>query len=166
LIQEVCVQEFFNELTKFVQAPGTPQALAFLTAAGAVLASLIVAPFVSVYVARRQVRANVVSANRQKWIDTLRDALSEFSGIHLVAFNTRNLQDTDISTKIFSLQSKILLLTNSNEADHIQLNEIIRKMVNSSPNDPEVDVWKLHEEMISVAQRILKTEWIRVRSGR
>jgi hypothetical protein len=162
------MHDFFDQLTKFVQVAGAQQALAFLTAAGAVLVSLltaIVAPMVSLYVVRRQIRATVVSANRQKWIDNLRDALAEFLGIHLVAFHTRTLGDSDISTKIFNLQNKILLLTNPNEADHAKLNEILRKMIDSSPNDARVDVWKLQEELVAVARRILKAEWIRARRG-
>ncbi len=160
--------DFFDRLRQLVEVPGAKEALAFATAAGAVLVSLftaLVAPFIAVYVARRQIQASVVSANRQKWIDTLRDALAELVSIHLVAFSTRRLSDPDISTKVFNLQNKILLLTNPLEADHGELNRIIARMIDSSPNDPNVDVWKMQRDLVEVSRRILKTEWKRVRRG-
>jgi hypothetical protein len=162
------LHEFFEQLNNFVQQSGAVQALAFLTAAGAVLVSLltaIVAPAVAIYVARRQIRATVVSTNRQKWIDNLRDALAELIAVHLVAFSTKKLSDPEISTKVFHLQNKILLLTNPAESDHVKLTDIIEKIINSSPNDPNVDVWELQRQMIEISRRILKTEWVRVRRG-
>ena len=47
-----------------------------ITATTALVAS-VMSPFVTLRVARRQFRANVISTNRQKWIDTFRDRLSE-----------------------------------------------------------------------------------------
>jgi uncharacterized protein YjcR len=49
--------------------------------------------------------------------------------------------------------------------DHVKLTDIIEKIINSSPNDPNVDVWELQRQMIEVSRRILKTEWVRVRRG-
>ena len=60
------MHEFFNELRNLAQLPGGQEALTSLTAAGAVLVSLItavIAPIVAIFVARRQIRATVVSAN-------------------------------------------------------------------------------------------------------
>jgi hypothetical protein len=48
-----------------VQQSGGKEALAFVTAAGVVLASFITV-ILAIYVARRQMRATVVSANRQR----------------------------------------------------------------------------------------------------
>jgi hypothetical protein len=39
------------------------------------LAAVVFAPIVSIYVAKRQIRASVVSVNRQAWINRLRDEL-------------------------------------------------------------------------------------------
>ena len=49
---------------------------ATLTAATALVA-VIVGPVISVYVARRQIRASAVLKNRQSWINALRDAIVE-----------------------------------------------------------------------------------------
>jgi hypothetical protein len=162
------VHDFFEQLTNFVQQSGTVQALAFLTAAGAVLVSLltaIIAPAVAVYVARRQIRATVVSASRQKWIDSLRDALAEMMAIHMVAYHSKTLSDPDTSRKVFNIQNKILLLTNPAESNHVELNQIIQKMIDTGPNTKNANVWEIQREMIDVSRRILKTEWGRVRRG-
>ena len=50
--------------------------LSLITATTALVAS-IMSPFVTLSVARRQFRANVISTNRQRWIETFRDRLSE-----------------------------------------------------------------------------------------
>ena len=161
------MSSFFEQLTKFVQQTGVNQTLAILTAAAAVCVALtaIIAPVVAVYVAKRQIRATVVSVNRQKWIDTLRDLISELISVHIVAFHTRNLSDPDISRNVFKLQNKILLLTNLIEADHIELNRVIERIVNSGPNDPGIDIEQLRTELVEISRRILKTEWTRVRRG-
>jgi len=59
---------------KFVEMiPILTPIAAILTA----LAAVIISPFVTYLTARRQIRANLISANRQAWIDKLRDELSE-----------------------------------------------------------------------------------------
>jgi hypothetical protein len=49
----------------------------------------LLAAFVSIYVAGRQIRAAVVSANRQAWINALRDDLSELFEILAWMFHLR-----------------------------------------------------------------------------
>ena len=50
-----------------------------LVSACTALVTSVVGPIVTLAVARRQFNANVLSANRQKWIEELRDVLSEGS---------------------------------------------------------------------------------------
>ena len=42
------------------------------------LAAVILAPLVSIYVVRKEVNAQVISTNRQVWINRLRDELAHF----------------------------------------------------------------------------------------
>jgi ABC-type transport system involved in cytochrome bd biosynthesis fused ATPase/permease subunit len=57
------------------------QAISAITA----LVAVIVSPIISIYIAKRQVHASVVSANRQKWIDSLRDQLADLiTGVHVL----------------------------------------------------------------------------------
>ena len=53
-----------------------PLVISLVSAATALVAS-IAGPIVTLTVAKRQFNANVLSANRQKWIETLRDGLAE-----------------------------------------------------------------------------------------
>ena len=48
-----------------------------LITAGTALVASIMSPLVTLSVARRQFRASVISTNRQKWIETFRDRVSE-----------------------------------------------------------------------------------------
>ena len=50
--------------------------MSLVTSIAALLASLL-GPYVTLLVARGQFKATVLSTNRQKWIDTFRDRLSE-----------------------------------------------------------------------------------------
>jgi hypothetical protein len=44
------------------------------------LVAVFVGPFVSILVARRQIKASLVSANRQAWIKELRSTLADCIG--------------------------------------------------------------------------------------
>src|SRR5258705_4373335 len=48
-----------------------------LVSASTALVASIIGPIVTLTVARRQYNATVVSASRQRWIETLRDTLAE-----------------------------------------------------------------------------------------
>ena len=50
--------------------------LALVSACTALVAS-VAGPSVQLLIARRQINANLISANRQKWIEALRDLISE-----------------------------------------------------------------------------------------
>jgi hypothetical protein len=53
-----------------------PLVISAISAATALVASIL-GPIVTLKVSRRQFSANVLSANRQKWIETLRDRVAE-----------------------------------------------------------------------------------------
>jgi hypothetical protein len=57
-----------------------PDPLSLITASTALVAS-VVGPYSTLVVARRQFKASVLSANRQKWIDTFRDRLAQLLSI-------------------------------------------------------------------------------------
>ena len=63
-------------LTAYCDPTMDPLLISLVSACTALVAS-IVAPFVTLTVARQRFNATVLSANRQKWIETLRDMLVE-----------------------------------------------------------------------------------------
>jgi hypothetical protein len=55
----------------------SPLTISVISAVTALIASIL-GPIVTLTVARRQFNANVLSSNRQKWIESFRDRLAEF----------------------------------------------------------------------------------------
>ncbi len=159
-----------------------PLVLSFVSACTALAAS-IAGPIVTLRVARRQFNANVLSTNRQKWIETLRDMVAELISLIVSALVIRSAwkskwdkgrgplrEDKALLIKlerIVLVESKIRLLLNPNEADHQQLYQAIGtsikrlKAEESLDSDTEVDI----ETIARLSQVILKREWQRVKRG-
>lgn len=65
--------------------------IGFVSALSALIAS-IAGPLVTLYAARLQIRANVGSANRQRWVDEFRDVIANFcSEIAIAAQGRANI---------------------------------------------------------------------------
>jgi hypothetical protein len=58
--------------------------VAFVSAMTALTAAVL-SPMVSLLVARMQIRATVISNNRERWIEALRDAVAEYVAVLLTA---------------------------------------------------------------------------------
>src|SRR3954468_2624886 len=68
----------FKALQDFASAnPAAFSAIAALAAAVTALAAVIISPVITYFISRKQIRATLVSANRQAWINALRDELAE-----------------------------------------------------------------------------------------
>ena len=159
-----------------------PLLLSMVSACTALVAS-IVGPFVTLAVARRQFNATVLSANRQKWIETLRDMLAELLSLLVTALVVKEkwkdrwdkgrgplIEDAALLDKVQQMvlsQSKIRLLLNPTEPDHLRLSRAIDaafkrlQSEESSDAETEADI----ELITSLAQSILKREWQRVKLG-
>lgn len=145
--------------------------------AATALVAVIVGPIVSLYVARRQIRASVVSTNRQAWINSLRDAIADFMTAEQIVFLSKNtgfFNNADAEKafeKMILLVYRIRLLVNSKEPNHTKLLELLRKeseelakALSSQPNEHNKRQ-SYDEEIITLAQIILKKEWVRVKRG-
>ena len=159
-----------------------PLLISLVSACTALVAS-VVGPIVTLAVARRQFNANVLSANRQKWIETLRDMLAELVSLLVSALvvkaewkdnwdHGRSLIATDRAflsklERIVLVQWKIRLLINPLEPDHQELYRAIEtafsrlKSAGSHDSESEADI----ENITRLAQSILKREWERVKRG-
>jgi hypothetical protein len=159
-----------------------PLVISLVSACTALVASLV-GPFVTLRVARRQFNANVLSANRQKWIETLRDLLAELisllvavvvvkqhwkgkwnKGLDAIAADPTLIGKLE---RIVLVQWKIRLLINPLEADHQQLYSTIDnafkriQLEDTKDAETEADV----ENITRLSQAILKREWERVKLG-
>ena len=136
----------------------------------AVLA-VVVGPYVSLTIARRQIRASLEASNkkitapmRQDWINKLRELLAELTSIaqhyYVAGFEDRTDEEYQ---RLTLLQAHILLMLNSNEEDHQRLAKLTRRIVT------ELEKAKIAEfpdhlvEMVILSQKILKREWDRVK---
>jgi hypothetical protein len=150
---------------------------AIITAATA-LAAVILGPIISIYVARRQIRASVVSTNRQVWINALRDAIAEWltaEQVFYISKHTDFWQKADAQKALENLallEYRIRLLINPEEDDHAKLVELLRKesddlMKSLESARDQYDKQQAYgdDEIISLAQSILKREWERVKQG-
>ena len=145
-----------------------------LVAALTALCAVLLGPLVSLWVAQKQVSVSVLSANRQVWINTLRDQLAEFSSILAVihagewAERTEKEYDEELKQMIF-LVSKIKLMLNPKEEDHERLSSLLTKAaqtVRARAKDEKVkstEGVQLDAEMLPLSQSILKREWERVK---
>ena len=156
--------------------------ISLISACTALVAS-VVGPFVTLAVARRQFNATVLSANRQKWIESCRDLLSELISLLVAGLVVKsNWQDKwdkgrgalaaepaliEKLQRIVLAQSKMRLLMNPTEPDHHELCVAIDTAFKrlQSEGAPESQTAADIETITRLAQTILKREWQRVKAG-
>ncbi len=159
-----------------------PVLISLISASTALVASVI-GPFVTLTVAKRQFNATVLSANRQKWIETLRDSLAELASLLVTALFVKskwkdkwdqgrsalNAEPAllDKLEHIVLAQSKIRLLINPTEADHQHLYQAIDTAIKRLQSEESLDteIRADIETITKMAQSILKREWQRVKLG-
>jgi hypothetical protein len=161
----------FKALQDFASAnPAAFSALAVLAAVMTALAATIITPIIPYFTARKQIRATLVSANRQAWINALRDELAELFEL----LTWRLLQrpgtlsgeegykyEAEKRSRIRFLINKIRLRLNPLEPDSQALLEYLSKLC--SADESTFD--ELMERAVAKGQEILKTEWRRVKKG-
>jgi hypothetical protein len=156
--------------------------LSLISACTALVAS-IAGPFVTLAVAKRNFNATVLSANRQKWIESLRDMLAELISLLIAALVVKSkwkdkwdrgrgplIADPALLDKVQRLvlaQTKIRLLLNPNEADHQHLFHAIDTATKRLQSEEALDSATESdiETITNLAQAILKREWQRVKHG-
>lgn len=159
------------------------QTLISLISAGTALIASLAGPFVTLRVGRQQFKANVLSVNRQRWIETMRDALAGLIAQLQTAATVRQnnallnratlASDFQLLTRVEELArtiAKIDLLLNPFEEDHQRLRELMDKALDWLRADavgPTLvdDMDAVANDVVRVAQGILKREWIRVKRG-
>lgn len=127
--------------------------------------------FFSVLNTSRTIRAQIVSANRQKWIDAIRDDLAVFLRKSAVSHrqewssapSTTIIADGEEARKEMHLLSlRIRLKLNPKEQPHILFMEMIEEL--RTTRRPEDD--DLPDRLAQAGQEIFKSEWERIKRGR
>lgn len=136
-----------------------------------------------VFTTLRQIKSTTVSANRQDWINTLRNEISKFiSSVHVVSFGLlEEVGFTPLDSKekladVFLIEAKIRLMLNPLEEDHQRLVETMHDCMFKASQAPlddsdsketkSMEVRNSTEELVSISQNVLKREWVRVKTGK
>jgi len=113
-------------------------------------------------ISEKEVKMNVLSDSRQKWINSLRDELSELiSFLHHIEMSKDIPLDNNSVAMISKMElkvAKITLLINPNESKHKEL----VKLINAAANDFQggyKELFTHNKNIISLSQEILKEEW-------
>jgi hypothetical protein len=124
-------------------------------------------------IAERNVRADVISANRQDWINALRTeiahALKDLRLIRTQFAHLDNAQRREILSDFTFRQNMIHLLINPRESDHQRLCKTLSSALHSlatAKPDPDETAKKFDafgDEIVAISQEILKREWERVK---
>lgn len=159
----------------------SPFEISLITATTALVAS-VMGPIVTLNVARRQFRANVISTNRQKWIETFRDRVSELVSLMTAAqLIKRHTEDawrggvgpaaslgvTDKFEQAFMALSEVRLLTNAADPEHQRLNDALAAALAHVQHDElrEDELDACIDDIITLGRTIIRHEWGRVKRG-
>lgn len=135
-------------------------------------------------VALHQVKLNVISAARIKWIEDLRETLSLYCCEIEIAANAKldlgdvrqgksgkELEDVldkfhnpyvNASKEVQKLQSKIFLYLDSENSQHKKIEELLRLnsiLLHKAPGDNRDEMRKNIVELTKIAKVIFKIEW-------
>ena len=155
-------------------------AIAFVTACTA-LVSAVVGPLVSYIVARRQIRASVISTNRERWTEALRDSVAEYVALLISASTVKQTIGRDtlkalsadhallqIYERTVLVKNKIMLMTNPNESRYMELCKLVEATYQTLISDDPQVLAKMHsgsEAITRAGREVLRAEWIRVKRG-
>lgn len=118
--------------------------------------------FTSLRIANKQ----IIAPMRQAWINNLRDLLAELLGKceHYWAAGFEDREDQEYQ-RITELKNKLALFINPNEKDHLALLEQAQTMIGGIGCGKSGDekFWTAHKSTMELSQKILKTEWNRVK---
>jgi len=155
-------------------------AITLLTACSALVAGII-GPLVSIIVARRQIRASLISNNRERWLETVRDALAEYIalvtraalirervGDNLEAAASGDEEYRNTAEHLVLVRSKILLMTNPLHDLHLDLCRRIDTIHDTLLSNRPVGLaqWLSQVDAVVLSGRaLLRAEWARVKRG-
>ncbi len=142
-------------------------------------------------IATRNIKAQVISANRQQWINNLRESTAEYLSAvhslrksrtiarHCLALSKKDGTDfliahrdaingmTNDARVVENLKYKILLLINPAEPEAIEINRILQEISSNTGSFQEkpnkIKLYALSKELIAITQIYLKNEWVRVK---
>jgi hypothetical protein len=134
------------------------------------LAAVIVGPVVSLRIARAEIRATVLSANRQAWINILRDELSGYvAAVSEAALYLADSHPNDyevgrlLMKEVTKHRLRVLLLLNPAEEEHeLLLGHVTSLMDAATVTGCDIDA--LVDPLVRQSRVVLKSEWNRAKA--
>src|SRR5258706_2965499 len=130
--------------------------IAFVTACTALI-SAVVGPAVSYVVARRQIRASVISNNRERWTEALRDSVAEYVALLISASTVKQTFGSDplkalredhdllqVYQRTVLVKNKIMLMTNPNDSRYKELCNLVEGTYQTLISDDPQVLAKMH----------------------
>lgn len=132
---------------------------------------------------RTKTRVDILSKNRQDWINTLRNTLAEYISAALALAELKKLRraiDSDLShadgavvdwnyrvhaaiAETVRLKAKIALLSNPAEEDFQKLMEAVAQVQQAAQSNDALSLSENSDSLVAISQKILKNEWERVK---
>jgi hypothetical protein len=159
-----------------------PEWITLVFASNAMIAS-VAGAFVNTKTARIAFKANVLSVNRQKWIETMCDLVASLNSQLLIAAAMRRTveeptsvvitRDSELLKRVENLLwtvSKIELMLNPLQKEHQHLKTLMSEAVDqlrfpSPEGSIEERIEGISRDIIQLSQVVLKQEWVRVKRG-
>lgn len=131
--------------------------------------AVFVSPFVSLIITKRQARVahhQMLGPMRQAWINDLRRKLSVLIGratfYGMAGQHPANAED--VLREMTEIQQEIELIINPRETDHQELVNAIAAMMKAyASKAPRDEFISKQRQVVALTQKILKTEWDRVK---
>ncbi len=153
--------------------------ISFVTACTA-LVSAAAGPLASVVVASRHARVSLISGNRERWIEALRDSIADYVAIALSAATLQEArQEAPVAAvrddpqlwhvveAVARARTRVLLMLNPAEAGHLELSTAIdrcdRILVHGGASLETIT--PVLDALTGAARSVLKAEWSRVKRG-
>jgi hypothetical protein len=152
-----------------------------IVSAATALVSAIIGPLVSLHVAGKQIRASVISNNRERWSGDLRDAVAEYVALVLTAAMVRQGMDDDpfkavrndrdlreIVERTALVKHKIMLMANPAEEAASELCDLVEatyQLLMSDTPPTLVTIRAQAEDITRTGRDVLRAEWARVKRG-
>jgi len=112
------------------------------------------------------INKTVLSENRQAWINTVRETISQYITVHTVLESPIEKNDKffELLRELTYLHTKIILLLNPLEKESNELVIEVTKIAKPKNDRTEINANEVKSRILVLTQRILKKEWERVKS--
>ena len=134
------------------------------------LLAVFFGPLVQLWIAKKQIKANVLSANRQEWIHILREQIAEYSSsifnvVHHLDNNTAKGKEwDDLLARITFHETKIELLLNPTKPLQKKIIDLIAESPKHIKEHNTNEINNYLKKIVDASQILFQSVWQRVKN--